>query len=189
MQEQANEKTVGLVCRSARMTATAFTRVCERYLQHRRMIVHEKKMAKRYDPGRLKVNKPQKIKVKELVKEGSGVSSVEIKDEKIRQFEKLARRNGVRYAIKKDKSTVPPTYIVFFKAKDGEVLDRTMKEFLKKSLNKDGKAKDTKAKDGMNKDAKAVTERETIRDKLKKYKAVAAEAAKESKIRNKIKKR
>ena len=55
--------------------------------------------------------------VKELVKEGAGVASVEIKDEKIRQFERIARRNGVRYAIKKDKSTTPPTYIVFFKAK------------------------------------------------------------------------
>ncbi len=128
MQEQANEKTVGLVCRSVRMSASTFMRLCDRYLRHRRMVVHDKKISRRYDPAKQKINQAKRIKVKELVKEGTGVSSVEIKDEKIRQFEKLARRNGVRYAIKKDKSTTPPTFIVFFKAKDGEMIDRTMKE-------------------------------------------------------------
>ena len=44
------------------------------------MVNHDKKISKRYDPGRQKINQPRKIRVKELVKEGSGVSSVEIKD-------------------------------------------------------------------------------------------------------------
>ena len=173
MQEQANEKTVGLVCRSARMTSSVFMRLCEKYLRHRRMVVHDKKMAKRYDPATQKINQPKKIKVKELVKEGSGVSSVEIKDEKIRQFEKLARRNGVRYAIKKDRNTTPPTYIVFFKAKDGEMIDRTMKEFLKRNIRMNDQDKEP-----------------AIHAKLKKYKAVAMEAAaKVSKIRHKAQER
>ena len=173
MQEQANEKTVGLVCRSTRMSASTFMRLCEKYLRHRRMVVRDKKISKRYDPARQKINQAKRIKVKELVKEGAGVSSVEIKDEKIRQFEKLARRNGVRYAIKKDKSTTPPTYIVFFKAKDGEMIDRTMKEFLKRSIAKDDKAKEP-----------------VIHAKLKKFKAVAMEAAaKVSKIRHKTQER
>ena len=173
LQEQANEKTVGLVCRSTRMSASTFMRLCEKYLRHRRMVVRDKKISKRYDPARQKINQAKRIKVKELVKEGAGVSSVEIKDEKIRQFEKLARRNGVRYAIKKDKSTTPPTYIVFFKAKDGEMIDRTMKEFLKRSISKDDKAKEP-----------------VIHAKLKKFKAVAMEAAaKVSKIRHKTQER
>ncbi len=173
MQEQANEKTVGLVCRSTRMTATMFARLCGKYLRYRRMVNRDKRMAKRYDPSKQKINQPRKIRVQELVKEGSGVSSVEIKDEKIRQFEKLARRNGVRYAIKKDKSTTPPTYIVFFKAKDGEMIDRTMKEFLKRSISKDDKAKEP-----------------VIHAKLKKFKAVAMEAAsKVSKIKHKTQER
>lgn len=173
MQEQANEKTVGLVCRATKMTASMFMRLCERYLRHRRMVAHDKKLEKRYDTSKQKINQPRKIRVKELVKEGSGVSSVEIKDEKIRQFEKLARRNGVRYAIKKDKSTTPPTYIVFFKAKDGEVIDRTMQEFLKRNISRDDKSKEP-----------------VIHAKLKKYKAVAMEAAaKVSKIRHKTQER
>ena len=79
MQEQANEKTVGLVCRSVRMSASTFARLCERYLRHRRMVVHDKKISKRYDPATQRINQPKRIKVKELVKEGSGVSTVEIK--------------------------------------------------------------------------------------------------------------
>ena len=173
MQEQANEKTVGLVCRSTRMSASTFMRLCEKYLRHRRMVVRDKKISKRYDPARQKINQAKRIKVKELVKEGAEVSSVEIKDEKIRQFEKLARRNGVRYAIKKDKSTTPPTFIVFFKAKDGEMIDRTMKEFLKRSISKDDKGKEP-----------------VIHAKLTKFKAVAMEAAaKVSKIRHKTQER
>ncbi len=69
MQEQANEKTVGLVCRSARMSTSTFMRLCDRYLRHRRMVVHDKKISKRYDPATQKINQPKRIKVKELVKE------------------------------------------------------------------------------------------------------------------------
>ena len=169
MQEQANEKTVGLVCRSAKMSARTFLRLCEKYLRYKRMEARDKKISRRYDPARQKINQAQRIRVRELVKEGSGVSSVEIKDEKIRQFERLARRNGVRYAIKKDRSTTPPTYIVFFKAKDGEVIDRTLKEFLKRNISKDDKENGP-----------------VIKEKIKKFKAVAAETAlKLAKIKHK----
>ena len=161
MQEQANEKTVGLVCRSTRMSASTFMRLCEKYLRHRRMVVRDKKISKRYDPARQKINQAKRIKVKELVKEGAGVSSVEIKDEKIRQFEKLARRNGVRYAIKKDKSTTPPTFIVFFKAKDADAITSVLKEY----------------SDRLNKRKKeAGKERPSILNKLKKFKEIVANA-------------
>ena len=65
------------------------------------------------------------MKVDRLVREGEGVSSIEIKDNSIREFEKLARKNGIRYAVKKDKSTSPPTYFIFFKGKNAEVIDNT----------------------------------------------------------------
>ena len=171
MQEQANEKSVALVVRSVKMTASAFARVCKWYIRHRNVVKHDRLLEKRYDPSLQKINQPRKIMVKELVKEGAGVASVEIKDEKIRQFERIARRNGVRYAIKKDKSTTPPTYIVFFKAKDGEVIDRTMKEFLKRSIKKD--EKDTEP---------------VIKENLKKYKAFEKETAeKATKVKEKVK--
>ena len=66
-----------------------------------------------------------------MLREGEGVSTVTIKDNSIKPFERLARKNGIRYAIKKDKSTSPQTYIIFFKGKNAEVIDNTLKEFTK----------------------------------------------------------
>lgn len=154
MQEEANQKTVGLAVAATKMTGRLFIRVCDRYLQHR---ANEKRM-KKSDPTNYKQNQPKKVKVKTLVKEGAGVSSVEIKDESIKQFERIARKNGVRYAIKKDKSTTPPTYLIFFKGKDAEVINATLREFTKRQLEK-----------GQHKDV--------IHERLAKYKAVAKEAA------------
>ncbi len=172
VQEQANEKTVGLVCRSSRMTARTFFRLLDKYLRHEEMKSRNKQIDKRYNESQHR-NDPKKVKVKDLVKDGSGVSTIEIKDEKIRQFEKLARHNGVRYAIKKDKSTMPPTYIVFFRAKDAEMIQRTMKEFLKKNVKGPEKAAE-----------KAVEP--IIHSKLAKFTELAKECAEKiSKIRNK----
>ena len=171
MQEQANEKTVGLVCRTSKMTATTFLHLIDKYLRHEEMKSRNKKMDKRYNEAQHR-NDPKRVKVKDLVKDGSGISTVEIMDEKIRAFEKLARHNGVRYAIKKDKTTVPPTYIVFFRAKDAEMIDRTMKEFVKKNLNP-GKSAEKAMEQG-------------IHFKLAKFTELAKECAeKVSKIRHK----
>ena len=48
MQEQANEKTVGLVCRTSKMTATTFLHLIDKYLRHEEMKSRNKKMDKRY---------------------------------------------------------------------------------------------------------------------------------------------
>jgi len=104
VQEQANEKTVGLVCRTSKMTATTFLHLIDKYLRHEEMKSRNKKMDKRYNEAQHR-NDPKRVKVKDFVKDGSGISTVKIMDEKIRAFEKLARHNGVRYAIKKDKTT------------------------------------------------------------------------------------
>ncbi|MBQ5441367.1 MAG: PcfB family protein, partial [Firmicutes bacterium] len=39
---------------------------------------------------------------------------------------RLARKNGIRYAVKKDKATDPPTYYIFFKGKSAEVIEATL---------------------------------------------------------------
>ena len=153
MQEEANQKTVALVIQGGKLTGRLFARAIEKYLRYR----HEQKQYKKRDPTNFKMNKPKKVQVKRLVKEGTGVSSVELKDDHIRKFERLARKNGIRYAIKKDKSTTPPTYLIFFKGKDAEVIDATLREYTKRQLKK--------------------TSRPIIHEKLQKFVAMAKEAA------------
>ena len=56
--------------------------------------------------------------------QNQGVSNIEINDPSIRDFERIARKYGVDYAVKKDRSTSPPKYLIFFKAVSYTHLDR-----------------------------------------------------------------
>ena len=62
--------------------------------------------------------------VKELVGQGAGVTSIEISDKNIKSFESIARKYGVDFAVKKDSTEKPPTYLVFFKGRDTDALYR-----------------------------------------------------------------
>ena len=70
--------------------------------------------------------------VKELVRQGQGVSNIEINDKNIKSFESVARKYGVDFALKKDNTETPPKWLVFFKAKDADALTAAFKEFTAK---------------------------------------------------------
>ena len=88
--------------------------------------------------------KPQqthgKVSVKKLMGEGVGVSSIEITDNNIKSFERVARKYHVDFAIKKDKTTNPPKYVVFFKGRDTDVLAQAFKEFVYGNEKKKGRS-------------------------------------------------
>ena len=56
--------------------------------------------------------------VKTLIRQGQGVSSIPLADEGLKDFQKIAKKYGVDFAVVKDKEASPPVYTVFFKAKD-----------------------------------------------------------------------
>lgn len=70
-----------------------------------------------------------KQSMKKLKKQGKELSSIEISDENIRVFEKFARKYGVGYCLKKDRSVHPPRYYVFFKAADVDAMTAAFREF------------------------------------------------------------
>ena len=124
MQERVNEKTVAIAVQATRLTGRMLARIGELYLRHVREKHRDNKIARSRDPSTYKQNQAGKVKIKTLMQEGDGVSNVEIKDDSIKVFERLARRNGIRYAVKKDKNTQPPTYYIFFKGKSAEVVQQ-----------------------------------------------------------------
>ena len=71
-----------------------------------------------------------KTSVKKLVGEGVGVSSIEVTDGNIKSFERVARKYNVDFAVKKDKTTDPPKYVVFFEGRDADVVAQAFKEFV-----------------------------------------------------------
>lgn len=71
--------------------------------------------------------------VKELVGQNQGVTNIEITDKNIKDFERFARKYGVDYALKKDRSGDKPKYLVFFKARDADALTAAFKEYTAKT--------------------------------------------------------
>lgn len=68
--------------------------------------------------GKAAVNKIHpttgKQSVKTLIRQGQGVSSIPLADEGLKDFQKIAKKYGVDFAVVKDKEASPPVYTVFF---------------------------------------------------------------------------
>ena len=107
MQEEVTQKTIALVIKAAKLDANILKSAMRMYLNHCR-----KQAQKTHG----------KVSVKELVGEGAGASSIEITDGNIKSFERVARKYNVDFAVKKDKTTEPPKYLVFFKGRDADAV-------------------------------------------------------------------
>ena len=126
MQEEVENRTVTLTVNSTKMTGRVLKEALQKYLAYKRA----KSQGKAYGD----VKPKGKQSVKQLIGQNQGVTNVEIEDKSIRDFERIARKYGVDYAIKKDKTSIIPKYLVFFKARDGDALNAAMTEFAHKKL-------------------------------------------------------
>lgn len=117
MQEEATQKTIAFAVKSSKLTADVLKKLIKMYLDNQKQ----------------KSNQPKhgKQTVKELVGQNAGVSNIEITDSNIKSFERVAKKYNVDFAVKKDKTTEPPKYLVFFKGRDADVLTQAFKEFVK----------------------------------------------------------
>lgn len=122
MQEEVNSKTVSFYVRTGKMTASVLKVVLQTYLQSQKHKQNRKAAAK---------NQPKqgKITMKELARQNDGMVNIEITPKNIKSFERYARKYGINYALKKDKTKDPPVYLVFFKGKDQDALNAAFREF------------------------------------------------------------
>ena len=77
-----------------------------------------------------------KQSVKQLVGQGHGVTNIEISDKNIKDFESIARKYGVDFAVVKDATETPPRHLVFFKARDSDAITAAFKEYSAKTMAK-----------------------------------------------------
>jgi hypothetical protein len=129
MQEQVNEKTIALQVNTAKLTASELKKLIALYLRHRRQNKINKKGIKSVRPL-------GKTTLEKLSKKYDGLKNIEITENNIKDFEKVAKKYNLEYALKKDDQSISPTYFVFFKGKDLDVIDFVFKEYLKSSLEK-----------------------------------------------------
>ncbi|MFR5150302.1 MAG: PcfB family protein [Ruminococcus sp.] len=64
------------------------------------------------------------------------MTNIEITDKNIKSFDRVARKYSIDYSLKKDSSTDPPRYLVFFKAKDVDVMTKAFQEYAGISMKK-----------------------------------------------------
>ena len=103
IQEEINKKTVALVISASKMTGRVLQAAIREYLRQQ-----QKNKNKGYQG---------KQTIKQLVESGAALSNIEITNKNIKSFEPVAKKYGLDYALKKDNSTKPPKYLVFFKGK------------------------------------------------------------------------
>lgn len=126
MQEEINQRTVAISVSASKMSARVLQSVLRKFLTEYQNRKNNKQM-KSYRG---------KQTLKQLIKSDATLSNIEITDENIKSFEKSAKKYGIDYALKKDKSQNPPKYIVFFKGKDLDVITNAFEDYTKKVIKK-----------------------------------------------------
>ena len=126
MQEEVENKTVTLIINGTKLTGRLLKAGISKYLAY----IKSKKTEKAHSA---EVKPSGKQTVKELIGQNQGVSNIEINDKNIKDFERVARKYGVDFAVKKDKTVTPPKYMVFFKARDADALTAAFEEYSHKT--------------------------------------------------------
>ncbi len=124
MQEEVENRTINLVISTSKLTSRNMLKLMQKAIKY----LKNEKIKPEVQHG--------KQSVKKLIGQNQRVSSIEIANTQIKDFERIARKYGVDFAIKKDRSEMPPKYFVFFKAKDADALTAAFKEFSAKSMQK-----------------------------------------------------
>ncbi len=128
MQEEVENRTVNLAISTSRLTGRSIVAGIRKYLQHREKVKARK--------GTRDIAVHGKQSVKQLLGQNQGATNVEIDKSGIRDFERLAKKYGVDFAVRKDKSVEPPRYLVFVRSKDADALDAICKEYQTRAMTK-----------------------------------------------------
>lgn len=126
MQEDIEHRSISLAISGGKLTGRMLQKALVRllaYMKHKRqehqaVIPHGKQS------------------VKQLIGQNQGVSNIEITDDGIKAFERIARKYGVDFAIQKVNGE-HPKHLVFFKARDADALTAAFEEYTAQKLNRD----------------------------------------------------
>ena len=77
------------------------------------------------------------IRIKSLQQSGAQLTNIVVTDNNIKSFDRVARKYGIDYSLKKAEKEGKTEYLVFFKAKDVDVMTAAFKEYTGVSLKKE----------------------------------------------------
>lgn len=103
MQEEVENRTINLAISTTRLTARSIIAGIRKYLQHREKVKARK--------GTRDTAVHGKQSVKQLLGQNQGATNVEIDKDGIRDFERLAKKYGVDFAVRKISPLILPVIL------------------------------------------------------------------------------
>lgn len=128
MQEEVNEKTISLCIKGGKITAQILKAALIKLLAE----MDKKKQQK----GKGQCKRTGKQSIKSLQKSGAQITNIVVTDNNIKSFDRVARKYGIDYSLKKVEQDGKTEYMVFFKAKDVDVMTAAFKEYTSETLKK-----------------------------------------------------
>ena len=130
MQEEVNEKTISLCIKGGKITAQILKAALIKLLAE----MDKKKQQRKGEKSQCKKTGRQSIK--SLQKSGAQITNIVVTDNNIKSFDRVARKYGIDYSLKKVEQEGKTEYLVFFKAKDVDVMTAAFKEYTSETLKK-----------------------------------------------------
>ena len=96
MQEEVDQKTIALAMKTGKLTGQVLQAAMKKFLAARQK-------------GKTKLHHGQQS-LRQLKKDGSALSNIEITDANIGLFRPCAKKYDIDYTLRKDRSTHPPRY-------------------------------------------------------------------------------
>ena len=123
MQEEVNEKTISLCIKGGKITAQILKAALIKLLAE----MDKKKQRGKGEKSQCKKTGRQSIK---------SLPNIVVTDNNIKSFDRVARKYGIDYSLKKVEQEGKSEYLVFFKAKDVDVMTAAFKEYTSETLKK-----------------------------------------------------
>ena len=120
MQEEVEQRVVTLAINCTKLTEQELKKALVKLLQHWK--THQQK------------GPHGKMTVKQLAAQNRGLQSVEVTDQNIGSFNRIARKYGIDFAP--FKAMGQDRYLVFFKSQDADAMTAAFKEYTEQIVNK-----------------------------------------------------
>ena len=140
MEQEVNMKTACIAIQSSERAGVAFLRGLQGFVNQQRHN-HSKVEQHARNKANTKEISGKMVKVKDLRKDGSQIEFVDMGVDEMKDFRKYARKYGVTYSMEKNKKTDPPTYLIYFKAKDSTIINKAISEYVADKMEVKDKAK------------------------------------------------
>ena len=108
MQEEVNEKTISLCIKGGKITAQILKAALIKLLSE---MEKKKQQAK---GEKIQCKKTGKQSIKSLQKSGAQITNIVVTDNNIKSFDRVARKYGIDYSLKKVEQEGKTEYLVFF---------------------------------------------------------------------------